>query len=151
MGWRQIDSRYLRQIDPEGLTVAYVSHGGRDTGHLLLYLDNQRDVARFELAYERFLSRRELFAEWDRGTGFRIGEVETDDDAGDWGWRLKMSPIVRYRRPSAAMLGRLLGYVERNAGVLDSRHRQAVVSVLRDALHGTAADPSDGADDPESG
>lgn len=143
MAWRRIDPRYLRQEDAAGLTLGYASDGGRDTGHLLLVLDSQRNVARFELVYERFLSGCALFAEWDRTIGFRIGEVETDDDAGDWGQRLKMSPIVHYRRPTPTMVGRLLGYVERNAGLLDSHHRQTVISVLREALQGSVTEASD--------
>ena len=66
MAWYRVDPRYLRQADPDGLTLAYVSHGELDSGHLVLHLDRERDVAGFELAYDRFLSGCELFAEWDR-------------------------------------------------------------------------------------
>lgn len=55
MAWHRIDPRYLRQEGAAGLTLGYASHGGRDTGHLLPYLDSQGNLARFELAYERFL------------------------------------------------------------------------------------------------
>ena len=76
MAWHRVDPRYLRQPDPDGLTLAYVSYGERDMGHLLLHLDHQRTVARFGLSYDRFLSRCELFAEWDRTDGLRVGEVD---------------------------------------------------------------------------
>jgi hypothetical protein len=51
-----------------------------------------------------------------------------------------MSPIVRrHHRPSAADLGSLLGYVTRNADILDSRHGQVVVGALREALRRAAS------------
>jgi hypothetical protein len=136
VAWHRIDPRYLRQADPDGLTLAYVSHGGRDAGHLLLYLDANRTVTRFELSYDRFLGRCELFAEWDRTDGLRVGEVDTHGRTNAPGPRHAMSPIVHpIRQPSAADLGSLLGYVTRNADVLDPRHSQVVVAVLRGALH----------------
>ena len=139
VAWYRIDPRYLRQADPDGLTLAYVSHGERDIGHLLLHLDRRRTVARFELSYDRFLGRCELFAAWDRTTGLRVGEVDTHGRASNPGPRYAMSPIVHYqRRTSAADIGSLLGYVTRNAGVLDPRHCQVVVTALRDALRRTA-------------
>ena len=139
MAWHRIDPRYLRQADPDGLTLAYVSHGERDMGQLVLYLDADRAVARFELSYDRFLSERELFAEWDRTDGLRVGEVDTHGRTSNLGPRYAMSPIVRpYRHVSAADLGSLLGYVTRNADILDSRHCQVVVAVLRDALRRAA-------------
>ena len=139
MAWQRIDPRYLRQSGPGGLTLAYVSHGERDIGHLLLYLDADRAVTRFELSYDRFLGERELFAEWDRSDGLRVGEVDTHGRVGAPGPRYAMSPLVRqYRHVSAADLGSLLGYVTRNADVLDPRHRQVVVAVLRGALRRAA-------------
>lgn len=135
MAWHRIDPRYLRQPDPDGLTLAYVSHGERDMGHLLLHLDGHRAVTRFELSYDRFLGRCELFAEWDRTDGLRVGEVDTHGRTNAPGPRHAMSPIVhRHRHASTADLGRLLGYVKRNADVLDPRHSQVVVAALRDAL-----------------
>jgi len=138
VAWYRIDPRYLRQPDPDGLTLAYVSHGERDAGHLLIHLDGNRTVTRFELSYDRFLGRGELFAEWDRTDGLRVGEVDTHGRAGTSGPRYAMSPIVRYRRASATDLGSLLGYVTRNADVLDPRHSQVVVAALRDALRHAA-------------
>jgi hypothetical protein len=135
--WYRVDPRYLRQADPDGLTLAYVSHGELDSGHLVLHLDVERDVVGFELAYDRFLSQRELFAEWDRSTGLRIGEVDSHGRTDTLGPRPRMSPIVRpYRSVSAADVGKLLGYVERSSEPLAPHHRQAVVAVLRDALRG---------------
>ena len=139
MAWYRADPRYLRQADPDGLMLAYVSHGELDSGHLVLHLDGQRDVAAFELAYDRFLGQRELFAEWDRAVGLRIGEVDRHGRTGSLGPRPRMSPIVRpYRRASAADVGSLLGYVERSAEPLAPHHRHAVVSALRDALREAA-------------
>ena len=133
MAWHRIDPRYLRQSDPDGITLAYVSHGERDMGHLLLHLDSHRAVTRFELSYDRFLGRRELFAEWDRMDGLRVGEVDTHGCSDAPGPRHAMSPIVR-RHTSPADLGSLLGYVTRNADVIDPRHRRVVVAALRGAL-----------------
>ena len=139
VAWHRIDPRYLRQADPDGLTLAYVSHGERDMGHLLLHLDADRAVARFELSYDRFLGERELFAEWDRSDGLRVGEVDTHGRTGAPGPRYAMSPIVRhFRHVSAADLGSLLGYVNRNADILDPRHCQVVVAVLREAIRHAA-------------
>jgi hypothetical protein len=140
VAWYRIDPRYLRQPDPDGLTLGYVSHGERDTGHLLLRLDHQRTVTRFELSYDRFLSRCELFAEWDRVEGLHVGEVDTHGRTDTLGPRPSMSPIVhRHRQASATDLGRLLGYVKRNADILDPRHCQIVVAALRNALRRTNA------------
>jgi hypothetical protein len=134
-----VDPRYLRQPEPEGLTLAYLSHGERDTGQLMLYLDADHAVTRFELSYDRFLGRRELYAEWDRTAGLRVGEVDSHDRTSGHGPRYAMSPIVRHhRRASAADLGSLLGYVTRNAHVLDARHRQLVEATLRNALRDAA-------------
>jgi hypothetical protein len=139
VAWHRIDPRYLRQTDPDGLALAYVSHGERDMGHLLLYLDASRAVARFELSYDRFLSERELFAEWNRSNGLRVGEVDTHGRVGAPGPRYAMSPLVRqYRHASAADLGSLLGYVTRNADILDPRHCQVVVAVLCEAIRRAA-------------
>lgn len=139
MAWHRIDPRYLRQPDPDGITLAYVSHGERDVGHLLLHLDSRRAVTRFELSYDRFLGRRELFAEWDRTDGLRVGEVDTHGRADAPSPRHAMSPIVRrHRHTSTADLGRLLGYVTRNADILDPRHRRVVVTALRGALRRAA-------------
>jgi hypothetical protein len=145
VSWYRIDPRYLRQADLDGLTLAYVSHGELDTGHLALHLDRDRSVARFELAYDRFPGHRELLAEWDRAAGLRVGEVDGESRIADaWGPRPKMSPIVRhYRRVPAAVAGTLLGYVERSADLLDARHRRLVVSVLRDALYDAARSSGD--------
>jgi hypothetical protein len=139
--WYRVDPRYLKQSDPAGLTLAYVSHGERDTGHLVLQLDGDRDVAGFELAYDRFLGGAELYAVWDRVTGLRVGEVERLGRANAGRPRPGMSPLVQYRRPSAADPGRLLGYVERSAGPLAPHHRQAVVGVLRSALRDSGEAP----------
>lgn len=139
MAWHRIDPRYLRQPDPDGLTLAYVSHGERDMGHLLLHLDGHRAVTRFELSYDRFLGRCELFAEWDRTDGLRVGQIDTYGRTRTLGPRYAMSPIVHpIRQPSAADLGSLLGYVTRNADVLDPRHSQVVVAALRSALRRAA-------------
>jgi hypothetical protein len=144
VAWYRVDPRYLRQADPDGLTLAYVSHGELDTGHLVLHLDRLRDVAGFELAYDRFLSRCELFAEWDRIAGLRLGEVDTHGRTDTLGPRPRMSPIVRHhRRAPAADVDMLLGYVQRSAEILAPHHRQAVIAILRDALH-DAVDDSDG-------
>jgi hypothetical protein len=141
VAWYRVDPRYLRQADPDGLTLAYVSHGELDTGHLVLHLDRERDVAAFELAYDRFQSQRELVAEWGRADGLRVGEVDTHGRTDTLGPRPRMSPLVRpYRQASAADLGWLLGYVERSADLLAPHHRHAVVAVLRDALR-AATDP----------
>ena len=135
VAWYRVDPRYLRQPDPDGLTVGYVSHGERDAGHLLLHLDSRRAVMRFELSYDRFLSERELFAEWDQMAGLRVGEVDTHGRVSDPGSRYAMTPIVqRHRHASTTDLGSLLGYVKRNADVLDPRHCQIVVAALRSAL-----------------
>jgi hypothetical protein len=134
VAWYRIDPRYLRQPDPDGLTLAYVSHGERDTGQLLLHLDRQRAVVRFELSYERFLSRCELYATWDRTAGLKLGEVDTHGRAPPSGPHYPMSPIVRDRRASTADLGSLLGYVTRNAAILDPGHSRVVVAALRAAL-----------------
>ena len=135
VAWYRVDPRYLRQPDPDGLTVGYVSHGERDAGHLLLHLDSHRAVVRFELSYDRFLSQHELFAEWDQMAGLHVGEVDTHGRISHPGPRYAMTPIVRrHRHASAADLGSLLGYVKRNADVLNPRHCQVVVAVLRSAL-----------------
>ena len=135
MTWHRVDPRYLRQPDPDGLTLAYISHGERDVGHLMLHLDGQRAVTRFELSYDRFLGRGELFAEWNRADGLRVGEVDTHGRVDAPGPRHAMSPIVRrHRNPSAADLGSLLGYVNRNADVLEPCHSQVVVAALRSAM-----------------
>jgi hypothetical protein len=139
VAWHRIDPRYLRQPDPDGITLAYVSHGERDMGHLLLRLDGHHTVRRFELSYDRFLGRYELFAEWDRTDGLRVGEVDTRGRTDAPGPRHTMSPIVRrHRHTSPADLGSLLGYVTRNADVLDPRHSQVVVAALRGALRRAA-------------
>ena len=139
MAWHRIDPCYLCQPDPDGLTLAYVSHGERDTGNLLLQVDHRRVVTRFELTYDRFRSGRELFAEWDRDQGLRVGEVDTHRHADTLGPRVRMSPAVhRHRRASAADVISLLGYVKRNADILDPRHCQIVVAALRDALRRAA-------------
>jgi hypothetical protein len=139
VAWYPVDPRYLRQSEPDGLTLAYVSHGERDTGQLLLYLDADHAITRFELSYDRFLGRRELYAEWDQTAGLRVGEIDTHGRAGRPGPRYPMSPIVlHHHRASAADLGSLLGYVTRNAHVLDARHRQVVMAALRTALRDTA-------------
>ena len=135
MAWQRIDPRYLRQPDANGLTLAYVSHGERDMGQILLYLDADRAVERFELSYDRFLGKHELFAAWDRTDGLRVGEVDTHGRTRNAGPHYAMSPLVRqFRHVSAADLGSLLGYVDRNADVLDARHRQVVLAVLREAV-----------------
>jgi hypothetical protein len=36
VAWYRVDPRFLRQADPDRLTLAYVSHGELDTGCLLL-------------------------------------------------------------------------------------------------------------------
>ena len=139
LAWYRIDPRYLRQPDPDGITLAYVSHGERDSGHLLLHLDGHRAIRRFELSYDRFLGRRGLFAEWDRTDGLRVGEVDPHGRADAPGPRHAMSPVVRrHRHASAADLGSLLGYVTRNAEVLDPRHSQVVVAALRRAIRRAA-------------
>lgn len=137
MPWYRVDPRFLRQPDPDGLTLAYVSHGERDAGYLLLHLDAARDVAGFELSYDRFLGDGELYAVWDRLDGLRLGEVTPDGHDGAPGPRPGRSALVRYRRLSAAEIGRLLGYVERSAEPLAPHHRQAVVTVLRAAIRET--------------
>jgi len=139
VAWYRIDPRYLRQSEPDHLALAYVSHGERDTGHLVLYVDADHAVTRFELSYDRFLGRCELYAEWDQTAGLRVGEVDTHGRTGSAGPRYAMSQIVHHRRrASAADLGSLLGYVTRNANVLDPHHGQVVMAALRDALRNTA-------------
>jgi hypothetical protein len=143
--WYRVDPRHLRQADPDGLTLAYVSHGELDTGHLVLHLNRERDVAGFELAYDRFQGPYELFAEWDRAAGLRVGEVDTHGRADTLGPRPRMSPIIRpHRRASAADLRQLLEYVERSAELLTPHHRHAVVAVLRDALHNASGGADSG-------
>jgi hypothetical protein len=134
VAWYRVDPRFLRQPDPDGLTLAYVGHGERDAGYLLLHLDAARDVAGFELSYDRFLGGGELYATWDRLDGLRLGEVTPDGRAGTPGPRPAMSALVRYRQLSAAEIGRLLGYVERSAEPLAPHHHHAVVAVLHAAL-----------------
>jgi hypothetical protein len=151
VAWLPIDPRYLRQpladgdAGAGGCTLAYVSHGERDAGHLVVYLDGRGRLERFELIYARFLSCRELVAEWDRATGLRVGEID-DGDAQDGdmprtgggragGPRPHGSPLIRrYRHPSPADIGLLLAYVERNAAPLDGQHRATVLDVLRNGL-----------------
>jgi hypothetical protein len=134
VAWYRVDPRFLRQTDPEVQTVAYVSHGERDTGNLTLYLDVAHEVASFELTYDRFMGDGELYFVWDRSEGIRSGDLDTGGKTGNLGPRIRMSPVIRYRRLSATDLGRLLGYVERSAGTLASNHRETVLDVLRAAL-----------------
>jgi len=151
VAWLAIDPRYLRQPRPDGDTgavggtLAYVSHGERDAGHIVLHLDGRGRLERFELVYARFLSSHELVAEWDRATGLRVGEIDggvgSDTDAPRTGGgrasgpRPHGSPLVRrYRHPSAADIRMLLAYVERNADALDGQHRATVLDALRNGL-----------------
>lgn len=134
MPWYRVDPRFLRQTDPGVQTVAYVSHGERDTGNLTLYLDADREVTSFELTYDRFMGDGELYFVWDRSEGNRAGDLDTGGKTGSLGPGIRMSPVIRYRRLSGADLGRLLGYVERSAGPLASNHRETVLDVLRSAL-----------------
>lgn len=135
MVWHRIAPRYLRQDDPDGLTLAYVDRGGRDTGDLFLHLDGRGAVIRFELAYHRFLDPVELYAEWDRVTGLRVGEIDTHGATGSPGPRYAMSAIVRRpRHVSTADLTGLLTYVKRHADALDPRHCQVVVAALRGGI-----------------
>jgi hypothetical protein len=132
--WFRVDPRFLRQTAPDLLTVAYVSHGERDTGNLTLYLDTDLEVASFELTYDRFMGDGELYFVWDRAEGNRAGDLDTGGKTGSLGPGIRMSPVIRYRRLSATDLGRLLGYVERSAGPLAANHRATVLDVLRAAL-----------------
>jgi hypothetical protein len=134
VAWYRVDPRFLRQTDPDVLTVAYVSHGERDTGNLTLFLGPDREVARFELSYDRFLGDGELYFAWDRTDGNRSGDLDTGGRTGGLGPGHRGSPLVRYRRLSAADFGRLLGYVERSAGPLAANHRDTVLDVLRAAM-----------------
>jgi hypothetical protein len=134
VAWYRVDPRFLRQPDPDRLTLAYVSHGELDMGYLLLHLDSAGEVAGFELTYERFQSRAELYAVWDYSDGLHLGEVDEGSRDGAHGPRPAMSALVTYRRLSAAEISGLIGYVERSAEPLAPHHREAVVAVLRAAL-----------------
>jgi len=58
MGWHRVDPHYLRQREPDALTVAFVSHGELDLGQLVLHLDQAAQVVRFELVFDPFLDDR---------------------------------------------------------------------------------------------
>jgi hypothetical protein len=139
VAWYRVDPRFLRQTAPDGVTLAYVTHGERDTGHLTLYLDADHEVTGFELAYDRFLGNGELFVTWDRLDGMRQSEIDAGGRGGGFGPGHTMSPLVRARRLSASDLNRLLVYVERSAGPLASSHRETIIDVLRKALDASPA------------
>lgn len=135
MGWYRIAPHYLRQDDPGALTLAFVSHGGLDSGQLTLHLDQDNQVSRFELSHEPFASRGEHYAEWDSREGLRVGEASQPARRDDQAPRMKGSAVVRrYSQPPADVVQDLLAYVAKNGSVLDPQHREAVITALASAL-----------------
>jgi len=126
MAWRLIDPRWLRRDDPAHHRLWYWDDGPLDSGDLLLRLDASDTVLGFELTHRRFPRPGVYHARWQRGEGLRLGEVDSGERSGHVG----MSPIVRYSAPRIDAI-RLLGeYFERNAHLLEPRHRDAIAAII---------------------
>ena len=126
MAWRRVNPRLVKQDQPAERRVWYWDDGSLDTGELVLWLDWAGRVARFQLAHARFLVGREYLAEWQRGTGLRLGEVQDGERVG----RAGMAPLVRYGVTDPRVLATLGDYFARNAAVLPPLHRAAVAAAL---------------------
>ena len=137
MSWHRVDPRFLRQHQPDGVTLAFVSHGELDLGQLVLHLDRAGRVVRFELAFTPFLGAGEHWAGWDATTGLQIGAVDASSHAASPAPRVKGAATVRrYRQPPTEIVQALLAYVREHADVLEPAHRASVIAALADAADG---------------
>jgi hypothetical protein len=126
VAWQRIAPHLLKQETPSERLVWYWDDGPLTTGELLLWLDAEGRIARFQLAHAPFPGTREYLADWARERGLRLGQV----GRGEGTPHHKMAAIIRYQRPDARPLAQLADYFTTNAWVLNPFHRATVAAAL---------------------
>lgn len=133
MTWQRIEPGYLRQEEPDLVSLWYHDDGTPESGDLLLWLDAAGDVLRLQLSHSQAPGGKEYLAEWHRGGALRVGDV----DSGEQGTQsaAKMSPLVYYHKEAdPRIVAPPLAYFRRRAGGLDAQHRLFIEAILKRAL-----------------